>query len=63
MVQADRRNYFGRISKSLIIADLKEARGSVAPGWEKAKKGDLAAIAEREIAGTSWLPSPLKRAT
>jgi ParB family chromosome partitioning protein len=55
-------NYFGRVSKAGIIEALKEARGTVAPAWEKAKKSDLAAIAEREIAGTGWLPAPLKRA-
>jgi len=27
----------------------------------KAKKADLVAIAEREIAGTGWLPEPLRR--
>jgi hypothetical protein len=37
-------------------------RSTVAPAWEKAKKADLAAIAEREIGGTGWLPAPLKRA-
>lgn len=55
-------NYFGRVSKASIIEALKEARGTVAPAWEKAKKSDLAAIAEREIADTGWLPAPLKRA-
>ncbi len=54
-------NYFGRVSKPAILDALKEAKGGpVAPAWEKAKKGDLAAIAEREIAGTGWLPVPLR---
>jgi len=54
-------NYFGRISKPAIIDALKEAKGTaIAPAWEKAKKGDLAAIAEREIDGTVWLPAPLR---
>jgi hypothetical protein len=44
-------NYSGRVSKAGIIEALKEARGIVAPAWEKAKKSDLAAIAEREVAG------------
>jgi len=33
-----------------------------APAWLKAKKADLASIAEREIAETGWLPAPLRRA-
>ena len=54
-------NYFGRVSKPAILDALKEAKGgAVAPAWEKAKKGDLAAIAEREIDGTGWLPVPLR---
>jgi ParB family chromosome partitioning protein len=55
-------NYFGRVSKAGIIAALKEARGTVAPVGEKAKKSDLATIAEREIADAGWLRAPLKRA-
>ena len=30
--------------------------------WEKAKKSDLAAIAERELSGSGWLPDMLKAA-
>jgi ParB family transcriptional regulator, chromosome partitioning protein len=42
---------------------LRDARnGAVAPAWLKAKKADLAAIAEREVADTGWLPAPLRRA-
>lgn len=56
-------NYFGRISKPLIIEALNEARAQPpAPAWLKLKKGDLATIAEREIAGTGWLPVPLRPA-
>ncbi len=44
-----------------MIETLKEARGTVAPAWEKGEKSDLAAIAEREVAGTGWLPAPLRR--
>lgn len=53
-------NYFGRIAKSGILAALKEAKGDTAPAWEKAKKADLAAIAEREIANSGWLPEILR---
>lgn len=52
-------NYFGRITKPAILAALAEVKGSVAPSWEKAKKSDLAVIAEREIGGSGWLPGVL----
>jgi hypothetical protein len=35
---------------------------AIAPAWLKAKKADLAASAEREIARTGWLPVLLRRA-
>jgi ParB family chromosome partitioning protein len=40
-------NYFIRISKTGILAALQEVKGATAPGWAKAKKTELAAIAER----------------
>jgi ParB family transcriptional regulator, chromosome partitioning protein len=57
---ATAENYFGKIAKAVILADLKEAKGNTAPSWEKAKKSDLAAIAEREIAPIGWLPKILR---
>ena len=54
-------NYFIRISKTGILAALQEVKGATAPAWAKAKKTELAAIAERELAGTGWLPPLLKR--
>jgi hypothetical protein len=42
-----------------ILAALQEVKGSTAPAWAKAKKSGLAAIAEREIAETGWLPEPI----
>jgi ParB family chromosome partitioning protein len=54
-------NYFGRIDKALILAALEEAKGTPpAPAHAKLKKADLAALAEREVAGTPWLPEPLR---
>jgi ParB family chromosome partitioning protein len=53
-------NYFGRIAKTGILAAIREAKGEPAPAWEKAKKADLAAIAEREIAPIGWLPRILR---
>jgi ParB family chromosome partitioning protein len=56
-------NFFGRLTKDRIIDALKDAKGdAIAPAWLKAKKADLAAIAEREIAQTGWLPVPLRKA-
>ena len=54
-------NYFGKISKAGIIEALREIKGGIAPAWNTAKNADLAAIAEREVANTNWLPSLLKR--
>jgi ParB family chromosome partitioning protein len=54
-------NYFGRIGKQQLLSDLAEARGtSNAPAWEKLKKTELAALAERETAGKGWLPALLR---
>lgn len=54
-------NYFSRIAKPQILDALREAKGTPpAPAWEKLKKADLAALAEREVSDTGWLP-PLLR--
>jgi ParB family chromosome partitioning protein len=55
-------NYFGKVSKAQILNALREANGSTAPAWADMKKADLAALAERQIAGTGWLPEPLRAA-
>jgi ParB family chromosome partitioning protein len=56
-------NYFSRISRTQIIEALTEVKGgSLAPVWAKASKRALAAIAEREIAETGWLPAILRTA-
>jgi len=44
-----------------ILAALQEMKGATAPAWAKMKKSELAALAERELADTGWLPAPLKR--
>jgi ParB family chromosome partitioning protein len=54
-------NYFSRIGKPGILAALQEVKGATAPAWAKMKKAELAALAERELADTGWLPAPLKR--
>lgn len=54
-------NYFNRISKPQILEALQEARQQPpAPAWANLKKAELAALAEREIAGTGWLPALLR---
>jgi len=54
-------NYFGRISKAGIKQAVAEAVGDDpalgVPGMEKAKAVDYA---ERMIAGTGWLPAPVR---
>ncbi len=54
-------NCFGRIRKPMILQALAEVRDQPsAPAWEKLKKSELAALAERELAGTGWLPEILR---
>jgi ParB family chromosome partitioning protein len=54
-------NYFNRVSKPQIMRALEEARNQPpAPAWDKLKKADLAALAERELADKAWLPEPLR---
>jgi ParB family chromosome partitioning protein len=55
-------NYFAKVSKSGILEALTEAKGDIAPAWNKAKKGELAVIAERQVADTGWLPALLRKA-
>jgi ParB family chromosome partitioning protein len=43
-----------------IIEAVREATGATAPAWEAMKKAELAALAERKIAGTGWLPKLLR---
>src|SRR5207249_1059543 len=55
-------NYFNRVSKLQILEALQEARQQPpAPAWEKLKKAELAALAEREIAANGWLPELLRQ--
>ncbi len=54
-------NYFGRVSKRQMLEAILEAKGQpAAPAWEKLKKPELAKEAERQVAGTGWLPKPLR---
>lgn len=54
-------NYFGRVSRTLIMEAMTEAGLPVRTRlWSKMKKADLAVMAEREMAETGWLPQPLR---
>jgi ParB family transcriptional regulator, chromosome partitioning protein len=53
-------NFFSRITKTAILDALREIKGDVAPAWLKAKKSDLASIAETHVGERSWLPAPLR---
>ena len=55
-------NYFGRVNRAKILAAIDEANGSHAPALEKLKKSELATRAELLLAGTTWLPEPLRMA-
>jgi ParB family chromosome partitioning protein len=53
-------NYFGRVGREQIVSAICEAKGTLRKrSWGKLKKSELAALAEREVAGTSWLPKLL----
>jgi ParB family chromosome partitioning protein len=54
-------NYFGRVTKAQILDAVREAKGeSTARLIEHLKKADMAREAERLLAGTTWLPEPLR---
>lgn len=54
-------NFFARVTKGRILAAVREAKGeSAAQLIDHLKKPDMASEAERLIAGTGWLPQPLR---
>ncbi|MGH6922862.1 MAG: ParB/RepB/Spo0J family partition protein [Propylenella sp.] len=53
-------NFFGRISRPGILATIDEAKGGHGPALDKMKKAELAARAADIVAGTGWLPEPLR---
>lgn len=56
-------NYFSRISKAAILQALQEAKGTpLSPATAKLSKTEIAAQAARSVAGTGWLPVPLRKA-
>jgi ParB family chromosome partitioning protein len=59
----DAKNYFSRVGKPQILDAIREGNGQPpAPAWEKLKKAELAALAEKELAGKAWLPTLLRPA-
>ena len=57
-------NYLGRVTKTRILMAVREAKGDRdAELIEHLKKADMAREAERLLAGTGWLPEPLRTGT
>lgn len=52
--------YFNRIRRSQIVTSIDEAKGGHGPALDKLKKTELAMRAEKAVAGTGWLPEPLR---
>jgi ParB family chromosome partitioning protein len=54
-------NYLGRVAKARIVEAVREAKGDdAADRIAHLKKGDMATAAEQLLAGTGWLPEPLR---
>ena len=53
-------NLFERVSKAQIASALSEAGKPLSPDQLKGKKSNLAAMAEKQIKDTGWLPEPLR---
>lgn len=54
-------NFLGRVTKARIEGAVREARGDTAADRIAGlKKGEMAEAAETLIAGTGWLPEPLR---
>ena len=51
-------NFFSRVSKAQTVSALNEA-GKAVPD-PKLKKAELAAVAEQELRGTGWMPTPVR---
>jgi ParB family transcriptional regulator, chromosome partitioning protein len=53
--------YLGRVPKARILDAVREAKGEAAVQLiDHLKKGDMAREAERLLAGTRWVPEPLR---
>lgn len=59
--QPTRANYLGRVSKALALEAVREGVSvQAAENLADLKKDKLADAAERRLAGTGWLPEPLR---
>ncbi|OLP62654.1 DNA-binding protein [Xaviernesmea oryzae] len=55
-------SYLGRVPKVRILEAVRQAKGEDAAQLiDHLKKGDMAREAERLLAGSGWLPEPLRR--
>jgi ParB family chromosome partitioning protein len=54
-------NYIGRVTKARIVEAVREAKGETAAQLiEHLKKSEMAERAEELLAGSGWLPEPLR---
>ncbi|MDP3748465.1 MAG: chromosome partitioning protein ParB, partial [Phenylobacterium sp.] len=54
-------NFLGRVTKARILLAVQDARGeAAAQRIDHLKKGDMATEAEQVLAGSGWLPEPLR---
>ena len=54
-------NYLGRVTKARILGAVREAKGERAAQLiDHLKKGEMAEKAEVLLAGSGWLPEPLR---
>ncbi len=54
-------NYLGRVTKARILGAVREAKGEQAAQLiDHLKKGEMAEKAEALLAGSGWLPEPLR---
>ena len=54
-------SYLGRVTKARIVQAVREAKGDqAAQALEPLKKGEMSERAQELLAGTSWLPEPLR---
>ena len=54
-------NFFSRVTKGRILNAIREAKGEASAQLiEHLKKADMAKEAERLVAGSGWLPQPLR---
>ena len=59
--EANQATYFSRVTKDVIAKAIEEGAGAEAAARYKGiSKGELARVAERDLAGHRWLPAPLK---